>query len=143
MVKRTFKVTAIGLVESTGKVAMIRVFPRFCDGLYRLSEFSHLIVVYWFHERDTENERSVLRVIPKRHRCRQEVGVFASRSPSRPNPIGLCVVKLLKIEDCYLMVEGLDALVNSPVIDIKPYLPNADFVADAKGPEWTSHRKRT
>jgi tRNA-Thr(GGU) m(6)t(6)A37 methyltransferase TsaA len=107
LAKRAFKVVPIGVVESIGEVAKIRVFPRFCDGLYRLSEFSHVVVFYWFHGRDTENERHVLRVTPKRHQARQEVGVFASRSPSRPNPIGLCVVKLLRIEGCRLTVTGL------------------------------------
>lgn len=143
LAKRAFKVVPIGVVESIGEVAKIRVFPRFCDGLYRLSEFSHVVVFYWFHGRDTENERHVLRVTPKRHQARQEVGVFASRSPSRPNPIGLCVVKLLRIEGCRLTVTGLDAFKNSPIIDVKPYLPNADFVPDVKVPEWTSHGRQT
>lgn len=143
MAKRVFKIISIGVVESEGKVAKIRVFAEFCDGLYRLSEFSHLIVLYWFHERDTENERRVLRVVPKRHQVREEIGVFASRSPSRPNPIGMCVVKLVKIEGCSLTVEGLDAFKGSPIIDIKPYLPNADFVPGAKVPKWTSHEKQT
>jgi tRNA-Thr(GGU) m(6)t(6)A37 methyltransferase TsaA len=133
----------IGMVESEGEVAKIRVFVEFCDGLYRLSEFSHLIVLYWFHERDTENERRVLRVVPKRHQTREEVGVFASRSPSRPNPIGMCVVKLVKIEGCSLTLEGLDAFKDSPIVDIKPYLPNADFVPDVKVPKWASHGKQT
>jgi tRNA-Thr(GGU) m(6)t(6)A37 methyltransferase TsaA len=143
LVKRVFKIMPIGMVENEEEVAKIRVFVAFCDGLYRLSEFSHLIVLYWFHERDTENERRVLRVIPKRHQAREEVGVFASRSPSRPNPISMCMVKLVKIEGCSLTVEGLDAFKDSPIIDIKPYLPNADFVPDAMVPKWTSHGKQT
>jgi tRNA-Thr(GGU) m(6)t(6)A37 methyltransferase TsaA len=139
LVEDVFKVVPIGVVESVNELARIKVFPGYCDGIYRLEEFSHLIVLYWFHERDNENERSVLRVVPKRHQAREEVGVFASRSPSRPNPIGLCVVRLVKVEGCVLVVEGLDAFEGSPVIDIKPYLPRADFVSDAKVSEWTSH----
>jgi tRNA-Thr(GGU) m(6)t(6)A37 methyltransferase TsaA len=143
LVRRAFKVVPIGVVESADEVVKIRVFEEFCDGLYRLDDFSHLIVLYWLHERDTENERCVLHVVPKRHQAREEVGVFASRSPSRPNPIGLCVVKLVKIDGCSLTVEGLDAFRGSPVVDIKPYLPNADFVSGAKAPEWTSHGRQT
>lgn len=143
MVNGAFEVVTIGVVESAGEVAKIRVFAEFCDGLYRLSEFSHLIVLYWFHERDTENERRVLRVVPKWHQAREEVGVFASRSPSRPNPIGLCVVRLVRIEGCSLTVEGLDAFEDSPVVDIKPYLPKADFVPNAMVPDWTSHGRKT
>lgn len=134
-----FKVVSVGVVESVNELSRIRVFSEFCDGIYRLKDFSHVIILYWFHKRDNKDERHVLRVVPKRHQARQEVGVFASRSPSRPNPIGLCVVKLVKVEGCVLTVGGLDALEGSPIIDIKPYLPRADFVPDVRVPEWTSH----
>jgi tRNA-Thr(GGU) m(6)t(6)A37 methyltransferase TsaA len=136
-------VTPIGVVEHADETARIRIFPEFCDGLYKLNEFSHVIILYWFHERDNKKDRSVLRVVPKRHLAKQEVGVFASRSPSRPNPVGLCVVRLVKVEGCIAVVEGLDAFEGSPVIDVKPYLPRADFVSDVKVPEWTSHGQPT
>jgi tRNA-Thr(GGU) m(6)t(6)A37 methyltransferase TsaA len=139
LVSDTFKVVPVGIVESADEVARIRIFPEFCDGLYRLKEFSHIIILYWFHERDSEEERRVLRVVPKRHQAKQEVGVFASRSPSRPNPIGLCVVRLVRVEGCVLVMEGLDAFEGSPVVDVKPYLPRSDFVSDVRVPEWTSH----
>jgi tRNA-Thr(GGU) m(6)t(6)A37 methyltransferase TsaA len=135
----SFQVVPIGVVENVNELARVRIFPEFCDGLYRLNEFSHVIILYWFHKRDSEKERSVLRVMPKRHLARQEVGVFASRSPSRPNPVGLCVVRLVKIDGCVLVVDGLDAFEGSPVVDVKPYLPRADFVSDVKVPEWASH----
>jgi len=65
-----------------------------------------------------------------------EKGVFACRSPSRPNPIGLCIVKLIKVEGNVLTVRGLDAFTDSPIIDIKPYLPRADSIPDARVPSW-------
>ena len=139
LVEDVFKVVPIGVVESVNGLSRIRLFPKYCDGIFRLKDFSHVIVLYWFHERDNEDERRVLRVVPKRHQAREEVGVFASRSPSRPNPIGLCVVRLVKVDGCVLVVEGLDAFEGSPVIDIKPYLPRGDFVADARAPDWTNH----
>jgi tRNA-Thr(GGU) m(6)t(6)A37 methyltransferase TsaA len=83
------------------------------------------------------SDRRTLLVFPRRHAVNVETGVFASRSPSRPNPIGLCVVELLKIEECVLTVKGLDALEGSPIIDIKPYIPRADSIPDAKVPDWT------
>jgi len=138
-----FRVVPIGVVEHADESARIKIFPEFCDGLYKLNEFSHVIVLYWFHERDSEKERSVLRVVPKRHLAKQEVGVFASRSPSRPNPIGLCVVRLVKVEGCVLVVEGLDAFAGSPVVDVKPYLPSSDFISNVKVPNWTSHGNTT
>lgn len=135
-----FKVVPIGVVEKVDDdLSRVKIFPDFCDGIFRLNEFSHVIILYWFHLRDNEKERCVLHVVPKRHFANAEVGVFASRSPSRPNPIGLCVVELVKVDGCVLTVKGLDALEGSPVIDIKPYLPRADFVSNVKTPEWTNH----
>jgi len=126
----------IGFVEKTGEEAKIRVFPEFCEGLKGMEEYSHLIVLYWIHLRDTEEDRGTLLVYPKRHAVEKLTGVFACRSPSRPNPIGLCVVELVKRENCTLTVKGLDALENSPIIDIKPYIPKIDSVQNARVPKW-------
>ena len=128
----------IGMVESVSKTEVkVRIFPEFCAGLEGIEDFSHIILLYWFHLRDEEEERRTLQVIPRRHLGAPQVGVFASRSPSRPNPIGLCIVELMKIEKCILFVKGLDADEGSPVIDIKPYIPRADSISDARVPEWT------
>jgi tRNA-Thr(GGU) m(6)t(6)A37 methyltransferase TsaA len=130
----------IGVVEKADeRGARVRVFPEFCSGLKGIGDFSHLIVLYWMHLRDNEEERQTLLVFPRKHAVNVETGVFACRSPSRPNPIGLCVVELLKVEGCTLTVKGLDALEDSPIIDIKPYLPRADSVPNARVPEWTLH----
>jgi len=131
------KLRFIGVVEEAGELSKVKVFPEFCEGLHRLSDFSHVIILYWFHLRDNKRERGILQVLPRRHPGSPQVGVFASRSPSRPNPIGLCVSELVEIKECVLTVRGLDALEGSPVIDIKPYLPRADSVPDARVPEWT------
>lgn len=132
------ELTFIGIVESVGeKEARVRIFPEFCDALKGIDGFSHVIILYWIHLRDNEKERSVLQVIPRRHTKNVKVGVFACRSPSRPNPIGLCIVKLMKVEDCVLTVKGLDAFEGSPIIDIKPYIPRADSIPNACVPEWT------
>lgn len=130
----------IGIVEKTGEQeAKVRIYPEFCVGLKEIENFSHIFILYWFHLRDNEKERKILLVFPRRHAVNVETGVFACRSPSRPNPIGLCVVELLKVEECTLTVRGLDALEGSPIIDIKPYLPRADLATNAQVPEWTSH----
>lgn len=128
----------IGVVEKAGEQeAKVRIFSDFCSGLKDIEDFSHIIILYWAHLRDNEKERSVLRVFPRRHAVNVEVGVFACRSPSRPNPLCLCVVELMKAEECILTVKGLDALERSPIIDIKPYLPRADFIPNPRVPEWT------
>jgi tRNA-Thr(GGU) m(6)t(6)A37 methyltransferase TsaA len=134
----------IGIVEKAGEEeAEIRIFPEYCSGLKGIRDFSHLIILYWIHLRATKKERQTLLVFPRRHAVSVEKGVFACRSPSRPNPIGLCVVEMLKIDECVLTVKGLDALENSPIIDIKPYIPRTDAVPDAHVPEWSLHGPKT
>jgi tRNA-Thr(GGU) m(6)t(6)A37 methyltransferase TsaA len=130
----------IGVVEEVGEQeAKVRIFPEFCAGLKGVADFSHLIILYWIHLRDNEEERRTLLVFPRKHRINVETGVFACRSPSRPNPIGLCVVELLKVEECVLTVKDLDAIQGSPIVDIKPYIPRADSIPDARVPEWIQH----
>jgi tRNA-Thr(GGU) m(6)t(6)A37 methyltransferase TsaA len=130
----------IGTVEVAGEnEARVRVFPEFCDALKGIDGFSHIILLYWAHLRDNEKEKSILQVVPRGHANCVKVGVFACRSPSRPNPIGLCVVKLMKVEDCRLTVKGLDAFEGSPIIDVKPYIQRRDAVTKAYAPEWLSH----
>ena len=135
----TGEVIFIGSVKSASTTSEIEVFPQYCPGLDKLSDFSHVIILYWFHLRNDEKERGVLKVVPRRHLNAPRVGVFASRSSSRPNPIGLSVAKLDKIEGCILTVNGLDALEGSPIIDIKPYLPRGDTIINSKTPKWASH----
>lgn len=128
----------IGVVEKAeDQEAKIRIFPEFCAGLKGIKDFSHLIILYWAHLRDGEKERRTLLVFPRRHAVNIETGVFACRSPSRPNPIGLCVVELVKNKKCTLTVKGLDAFEGSPIIDIKPYIPRDDSIQNAHVPEWT------
>ncbi|MGC8816506.1 MAG: tRNA (N6-threonylcarbamoyladenosine(37)-N6)-methyltransferase TrmO [Candidatus Hadarchaeum sp.] len=134
-------VGAVDRVE--GEETEIVIYPEFCPALKGIENYSHLIVLYWFHQRDTPEERRVLQVIPKRHPGAPLVGVFASRSPTRPNPIGMCVVELIKVEDCRLRVKGMDAAEGSPIVDIKPYLPRADSIPGAKAPDWMAHGPST
>lgn len=128
----------VGVVRpGKDRESQVEVFPEFCEGLRGIDAFSHLIILYWAHQRDTPSDRNTLLVFPRRHSVNVETGVFACRSPSRPNPIGLCVVELVNIEGCVLSVKGLDAFPETPIIDVKPYLPRADAIPDAKTPQWT------
>lgn len=134
----------IGVVDRVGEgYSVVRIYEEYALGLQGLEAFSHLIILYWFHLRDDEANRATLKVVPKRHPGAPEIGVFASRSPSRPNPVGLCVVQLLKLEEGILTVKGLDALPGSPIIDIKPYIPRADAYPNARTPEWVQRGPST
>ncbi len=136
--KKEASLTFVGRVhEVKGDVSTLEIFTEFEEAINGIETFSHLIVLYWFHERGDFRNRSVLSVTPRRHEGAPEIGVFGSRSPSRPNPIGHCVVELLRREGNLLIVKGMDALKGSPLIDIKPYLPRADAFSDAHTPSWT------
>jgi tRNA-Thr(GGU) m(6)t(6)A37 methyltransferase TsaA len=100
-----------------------------------LEGFSHLIVVYWMHKLPSPKEPP-MKVHPKGDQSLPLTGVFATRSPTRPNPIGVTVVRLLRRHKNVLEVRGLDALNGTPVLDIKPYIPTHDSVNDATIPQW-------
>ncbi|MEM3078886.1 MAG: tRNA (N6-threonylcarbamoyladenosine(37)-N6)-methyltransferase TrmO [Thermoproteota archaeon] len=142
--KRKATVRFVGLVEKTkGEYAYIRIFPEYEAALKGVEEYSHLIVLYWIHLRDTAEDRKTLTVTPMRHKGAPETGVFGTRSPSRPNPIGLCVTRLERVEGATLKVKDLDAYEGSPIIDIKPYLPRADRKFLVKAPRWVKHGPKT
>ena len=105
------------------------------EALAELEGFSHIWVIFVFHEAMREQWRPTVR--PPRLGGNKRIGVFASRAPFRPNPIGLSVVELEKIEceggRCELYLRGGDLLDGTPVLDIKPYVPYADAVPDAIG----------
>lgn len=105
------------------------------EALHRLDEFSHIIVIYWMHKL-SPSQRSVIKVHPKGNQALPLVGVFACRSPARPNPLGITTVKLLARRDNILKVAGLDAVDGTPVLDIKPYIPDYDSNSEIKTPDW-------
>jgi tRNA-Thr(GGU) m(6)t(6)A37 methyltransferase TsaA len=104
--------------------------------LLGIEGFSHVIVVFHL-DRITAQVRPLLK-LPLAGENEGEIGVFATRVPARPNPIGIAVVPVLRRRKSVLRVRGLDALDGTPVLDIKPYLPAYDAVPDARLPGWAS-----
>ena len=98
----------------------VEVGPEFAAGLQDLEGFSHVILLYHFH-RVQEARLTVTPFLDAQPR-----GVFATRAPQRPNPIGLSIVKLLGIEGNILHIENVDILDGTPLLDIKPYVPEFD-----------------
>jgi tRNA-Thr(GGU) m(6)t(6)A37 methyltransferase TsaA len=119
----------------TGIISEIVIEPELVPGLERLEEYSHVIVIFWAHKA-TDKSKMALQVRYRGDPALPMVGVFASRSLFRPNPLGMRVSRLLGIENNILKVEGLDALDGTPVVDIKPYSPNNDKPEDVKTPGW-------
>ncbi|MBD3296095.1 MAG: tRNA (N6-threonylcarbamoyladenosine(37)-N6)-methyltransferase TrmO [Candidatus Omnitrophica bacterium] len=107
----------------------ISLLPEYAEGLYRLEESGYLDIIFYFHRSDGYS------LICKTPHWGVR-GVFASRSPFRPVPLGLTTVKLLSVEKNEIIVEGLDALDGTPVLDIKPHV---DFHGRKK--EETSHEE--
>ena len=116
-------------------VSEIVVDESLTEALDRLDEFSHIIVLSWLHRVATTTPPP-LKIHPMGRQEAPLVGLVATRSPNRPNPLGKTTVRLLERQGNVLKVKGLDAIDGTPVVDIKPYNPGYDSVADAKVAPW-------
>ena len=129
--------TKFGIPRQSGILDMLEsriVFEkeyRVKDALRGLEDFSHVWLIWVFSEAVREEWSPTVR--PPRLGGNTRMGVFATRSPFRPNPIGLSCVRLLRIEGNELVVSGADLMDGTPLLDIKPYLPFADAKPDASG----------
>ena len=111
--------------RGSGALCTIDVDPRWAQALAGVETCSHLVVLYWMDKAP----RNLVVQVP--HHYGVGRGTFALRSPARPNPIALSVVRLMKVEGTKLSVVGLDCLDGTPLLDIKPYFASTDAVPDA------------
>ncbi len=149
---RTFSLTPIGVVHRPDMpdgarsepgayfdpfaASVIEIFPQWEAGLARIEEFSHLVVVL-FMDRAEPLTPDLLMTRPVEGReDLPPVGLFATRSPRRPNPIGLCYPQLLRRDGRHLHVVGIDAWPGTPVLDIKGYYLRDEQRRDATAPDW-------
>lgn len=102
-------------------IGLVKIYPEFADGLQDIDGFEYIILLYTFHRSDGYS------LLVKPFLDDQEHGLFATRYPNRPNPIGLSVVKLLSRQETALTVEGVDVLDETPLLDIKPFVPEFDL----------------
>ena len=105
---------------AAGVKGTVQIFDEYRPGLKDLEGFSHIILLYHFHRSQGFN----LNVVPFMDSVPR--GLFATRAPKRPNPIGLSIVQLDKIEDGILQISNVDILDGTPLLDIKPYVPEFD-----------------
>lgn len=112
-----------GAREVEGRVELLDAYT---DGLKDLEGFSHIILLYQFHK----SSRYELQVVPFLDTRRR--GLFATRAPNRPNPLGMSIVKLIGIEGNVLYIKGADMLDGSPLLDIKPYVPAFDHQSEVR-----------
>ena len=120
------KGTPIQPKSAKGTLGTIELYPKYKKGLQDIEGFSHIILLYHFHLVKTTS------LIAKPFMDDKPHGIFAIRGPSRPNPIGISIVKLIKVKNNILYVKDVDIVDGTPLLDIKPYVPEFDEVKVTK-----------
>ncbi|MCX8187748.1 MAG: tRNA (N6-threonylcarbamoyladenosine(37)-N6)-methyltransferase TrmO [Nitrososphaeria archaeon] len=127
-----------------GVSGYIEILPEYIDGISGLEGFSHILILAWMHK-VSEEKRRVLRVRYKRllqagisPEELPEVGVFASDSPHRPNPIAITTARIIKIEKNMIYVDGIDLYNGTPVLDLRAYMPHHSL-REFSIPDWYQH----
>ena len=116
-----------------GIKGQIKLMDEFIPGLTDLEGFSHIILIYYFHKSVGYDLQTIPFLDDQKH------GVFATRAPKRPNPIGISVVRLINIDKNIINVENVDMLDETPLLDIKPYIPDFDIHLTEKN-GWIKNR---
>ena len=123
------KGTPIQSAGAQGIGGTVEIFPEYAEGLQDVEGFSHIFLIYHFHLSKKVSLKAKPFMDDKTH------GIFAIRGPSRPNPIGVSIVRLVSIEKNILHVEDLDIIDGTPLLDIKPYVPEFD-IREVKKTGW-------
>ncbi|HEY7350485.1 MAG TPA: tRNA (N6-threonylcarbamoyladenosine(37)-N6)-methyltransferase TrmO [Ktedonobacterales bacterium] len=124
------------VVENWGEVVSeIVLNEAFAPGLQGLEQFSHVMVIFYMHQAHFDLARDLVRR-PRGRDDMPSLGIFAQRPKLHPNPIGITAVQFVEVTGNILKVKGLDAINDTPVLDLKPYFPIFDRVDNARTPEW-------
>ncbi len=116
-------------------ISEIILDPHYSEALDGIEDYSHILVLFWI-SRLQPAQRKIKKIHPKSRPDLPLVGIFATRTQCRPNPIGLTLVKLISRNKNILKVKGLDALQGTPIIDIKPISPRHEFLSKYRIPKW-------
>lgn len=138
---QNFQVKSIGTISVNENGMYIELEPDYIPALQALNGFSHLNIIWWFSNFDNDEMRIVFEV-PRPYKTAPPVmGVFATRSPVRPNPIALTAVQIIDVnyQKGIIQIAYIDADDGTPVLDIKPYTPSLDRVETPEVPKWCSH----
>ncbi|MBT8356313.1 MAG: tRNA (N6-threonylcarbamoyladenosine(37)-N6)-methyltransferase TrmO [Desulfobacterales bacterium] len=134
--KNIFKIFPVGFIRKKDDTVFIEIDKKYNAALLGLEQFSHINVLYWFHENDTPENRSTLQVYPCKNKKNPLTGVFATHSPLRPNLIAMSLCKILSINETSIKIDKIDAFHGSPVIDIKCFFPAKLSIPDVIVPNW-------
>ena len=136
-----FQLRPIGHVEVSDGATCLQIDEPFRQALEGLAGFGHVVVLFWCHLVDTKEGRSLLTCDRPYTKGPEQLGIFATRSPVRPNPIGLTPVSVLRIDPAEgtIHVPFIDAEEGTPILDLKPYTPSIDRIRDVRTPDWFAH----
>jgi tRNA-Thr(GGU) m(6)t(6)A37 methyltransferase TsaA len=140
-IMQNFKVSPIGKISVNEDGMFIELEPEYIPALQALDGFSHINVIWWFSDFDNEEARSTLETPQPYKNAPAVMGIFATRSPVRPNPIALTAAQVIDINFSkgIIQIAYIDANDGTPVLDIKPYTPSFDRIETPGVPEWCSH----
>jgi tRNA-Thr(GGU) m(6)t(6)A37 methyltransferase TsaA len=141
MSEKTYKLSPIGQVECSPEGFALKIASKYRAGLQGLADFGHINVLWWSHYLDTPEQRNVVEAEQPYKNGPAKLGIFATRSPLRPNPVCVTTVSVLHvdIENGLIIVPWIDAENGTPILDIKPYEPSGDRVRETRMPEWCRH----
>lgn len=140
--KKEYSIVPVGVVNKKEQDVHIKIFDEYSKALLGIGEFSHIVVCTWLHLSDESDKREVLQVHPRGDRNNPLRGVFATRSPIRPNPIAISVCELFEIDGNILKLDDIDVFDGTPVIDIKAFIPNREPSFKFRIPFWADENKR-
>ncbi|MDU5141767.1 MAG: SAM-dependent methyltransferase [Paenibacillus dendritiformis] len=131
----------VGKIRIGREGMFVETEPKYTPALKELCGFSHLQVLWWFDGCDNASARTTLETEKPYQKGPDTLGIFATRSPYRPNPIGLSTARILSIDEKngIIQLAYLDAHEGSPVLDLKPYTPSLDRVETPRVPNWCAH----
>ncbi len=140
-----YQVHPIGKIQNNEEGCLLIINPEYIPALQALDGFSHLNVIWWFSDFDSEEARSVLQTPQPYKNAPETMGIFATRSPVRPNPIALSTSEIIHIDDQngIIQLAYIDANDGTPVLDLKPYTPSLDRVETPGVPAWCGHWPRS
>ncbi|MBM3332920.1 SAM-dependent methyltransferase [candidate division WOR-3 bacterium] len=130
-----YYLVSLGQVRRQDGKTLLVLKDKYAPGLVSLADFSHVMVFYWFDKNDAPDKRAFL----QGHRQGKKnplTGVFATRSAVRPNLIAITTCRVISVKGSIVEIDGIDAFDDSPILDLKPYIPRNDCFLDAQIPEW-------
>lgn len=138
---KTYQVNSIGTIRCGAQGTFLCLDKPFIPALLGLEGFSHLQVLWWFSDFDSDPYRTVLQTPQPYKNGPEQMGIFATRSPVRPNPIGLTTVEILHVDAARGLIEiaYIDAHDSSSILDLKPYTPSFDRLDTPRVPAWCAH----